>query len=627
MSYSTTETVKKGVQAAMPTRSFTPPRSFLLPQTSVDHLSLETQSFTGTDISTRLGHDFGRVSVMPSSSSLDNSSIQPVAQPCPLSSSPRACPFGGACHTCPAKVQTKLKIGQSNDIYEQEADRVAEIVMRMPDSGTKVEVAPTTAPPIVHEVLRSPGEPLDATTRVFMESRFGYDFSQVRIHNDSKAAKSAHAVNALAYTVGREIVFGDGQYAPSSSNGKRLLSHELTHICQNMTEAKGQSLRRYEFYEHKEIGDETLSELLEFLQTPEGEKWIGGTAKRDTLATQIREDKKYFASHEGKISVGNGLKLTPGEIIGLYGDFYGSLSNLAQASKEEIESLLLVGKKQQTKRLTTEEANREFDRITKGRYLRLAESGAMKHLGPKNREEWLRLHQEAMNTAQKSGPNNDKLLQEALFIDTAGGHFLTDAFASGHTYDAPRVVAEIQSYLANKPPILTENPEMQLYHAVVEWKGQIPNLVLKNIHDHFNVVGFDVENQRGMIWKTFGDDRLKNARETRYIAALAVFESRQQIFLACKGVISDPKEILELLPDEKSVAAATKQAIAYIPEAVQDVSHLIYKQRGMISGVLPKTLKFLGPLIQSNIEAVGSPRPQQSKDDTGVKAQFNILSW
>jgi hypothetical protein len=87
-------------------------------------------------------------------------------------------------------------------------------------------------PPIVHEVLHTPGQPLDAQTRAFMEPRFGHDFSQVRVHTDAKAAESARAVNALAYTVGRDVVFGVGQYSPGTSDGKRLLAHELTHLVQ-----------------------------------------------------------------------------------------------------------------------------------------------------------------------------------------------------------------------------------------------------------------------------------------------------------------------------------------------------------------------------------------------------------
>jgi len=96
-----------------------------------------------------------------------------------------------------------------------------------------VGAAPVTAvPPIAHEVLGSPGQPLDAGTRAFMEPRFGHDFSQVRVHSDANAAESARAVNALAYTVGGDVVFGTGQYSPGTSEGRRFLAHELTHVVQ-----------------------------------------------------------------------------------------------------------------------------------------------------------------------------------------------------------------------------------------------------------------------------------------------------------------------------------------------------------------------------------------------------------
>ncbi|MEO7908474.1 MAG: DUF4157 domain-containing protein [Roseiflexaceae bacterium] len=87
-------------------------------------------------------------------------------------------------------------------------------------------------PPIVHDVLRSPGQPLDAATRAFLEPRFGHDFSGVRVHTDARAAESVQTVNALAYTVGQNIVFGVGQYAPGTSAGRRLMAHELTHVVQ-----------------------------------------------------------------------------------------------------------------------------------------------------------------------------------------------------------------------------------------------------------------------------------------------------------------------------------------------------------------------------------------------------------
>ncbi len=99
--------------------------------------------------------------------------------------------------------------------------------------------ASTEAPAIVHDVLRSPGRPLDRDTRGFMESRFGHDFSGVRVHTDPQAADSARAVQAEAYTVGRQIVFGNSSYAPTTRAGRRLLAHELTHVVQQSGQPSG----------------------------------------------------------------------------------------------------------------------------------------------------------------------------------------------------------------------------------------------------------------------------------------------------------------------------------------------------------------------------------------------------
>lgn len=96
-------------------------------------------------------------------------------------------------------------------------------------------------PPIVPEVLRSPGQPLDPATRAFFEPQFGHDFSQVRVHTDTKAAESARAVDALAYTAGRDVVFGAGRYQPGSQQGRHLLAHELAHAVQQETLSGGLS--------------------------------------------------------------------------------------------------------------------------------------------------------------------------------------------------------------------------------------------------------------------------------------------------------------------------------------------------------------------------------------------------
>src|SRR4030095_1141382 len=91
----------------------------------------------------------------------------------------------------------------------------------------------STAPSIVQDVLSSSsGKSMDEGTRSFMESRFNYDFSNVKIHDNELAAKSANSINALAYTSGNNVVFNSQQYNPGSGAGKKLLAHELTHVVQ-----------------------------------------------------------------------------------------------------------------------------------------------------------------------------------------------------------------------------------------------------------------------------------------------------------------------------------------------------------------------------------------------------------
>jgi Domain of unknown function (DUF4157) len=163
--------------------------------------------------------------------------------------------------TARTKIQPKLTVSTPEDMYEQEADRVAEQVMSMPEPQLQrtcpcgggcpscqneqaahehLQTKPVqakdggeiAAPRIVNEVLHSPGQPLDPSTRVFMESRFGHDFSHVRVHSHAAAVAAANAVNARAFTVSNALVFGAGQYSPASSEGRRLLAHELTHVVQ-----------------------------------------------------------------------------------------------------------------------------------------------------------------------------------------------------------------------------------------------------------------------------------------------------------------------------------------------------------------------------------------------------------
>ena len=168
----------------------------------------------------------------------------------------RQCACGGGCPSCQEQslLQTKLKIGEPGDQYEQEADRVAEQVLAPLTHSAVSEEAPPhiqrftgqatgradmSAPASVDRVLSSSGSPLDLALRQDMEHRFGHDFSQVRVHTDATAEQSAQDVSALAYTVGNNIVFGAGQFAPATHEGRQLLAHELVHTVQ-----QGQGVRR-----------------------------------------------------------------------------------------------------------------------------------------------------------------------------------------------------------------------------------------------------------------------------------------------------------------------------------------------------------------------------------------------
>jgi hypothetical protein len=110
---------------------------------------------------------------------------------------------------------------------------------RTPRCDNKEQTASGSVPLSVYDVLRSPGQQLDSAMRGSMESRFRHDFSQVRVHTDDQAAKSVKVFQTRAYTVGNDIVFGAGQYAPATSQGRELLFHELIHVTQNGGNTRG----------------------------------------------------------------------------------------------------------------------------------------------------------------------------------------------------------------------------------------------------------------------------------------------------------------------------------------------------------------------------------------------------
>jgi hypothetical protein len=188
-----------------------------------------------------------------------------LGQPFPLPTIAR-CACGGSCPRCQANSDSSNapRVSQPSDPAEREADHVADQVMRMPNPTFSSSIAPTK--PVIQRkckeceaeeekliqtkrespssattafdvgtatrAARQGGARLTSEVRSYFEPRFGQDFSHVRVHTGSEAAGGAQAIRARAYTIGRDIVFGAGEYAPGSHEGRKLLAHELAHVAQ-----------------------------------------------------------------------------------------------------------------------------------------------------------------------------------------------------------------------------------------------------------------------------------------------------------------------------------------------------------------------------------------------------------
>ena len=200
-------------------------------------------------------------------------------------------------------IRPKLKVSLPNDVYEKEADRVAEQIMETPisnststamyskddkisrkcvacemeekeeeDDNKKVKLsigrkslsnsnnleATDEITNQINKVRSSEGSSLDNATRDFLEPKLGYDLSDVRIHTGEMAARSAPSLNSLAYTIGNDVIFGEGQYEPYSEKGKKLLAHELTHVVQ----------QDYQETRPKRIRSDHIGQLIQRVPAP-----------------------------------------------------------------------------------------------------------------------------------------------------------------------------------------------------------------------------------------------------------------------------------------------------------------------------------------------------------------------
>jgi len=353
-------------------------------------------------------------------------------------------------------LQTRLAVSQPEDVYEREAECIANEVMRMPepaigfapapprmqrlcgectkelarepmeqgelirtrllpgaalqrqtlpdeDELLQTRSGPGAAPEVSAQIeaaintLRGRGQPLPEPVRAFMEPRFGADFRGVRAHTDAGAAELARAVDAQAFTVGRDVVFDSGYYAPDTVSGRYLLAHELTHVVQ---QGGATEIHRFTGEEHRQLG--------------EAGSW-GAVSD---------------------IAIGGGAFLTYGEVVAMAGDWFETLDEMRALSRtsggqQELRWVRwrALGSSGTEPTVTDAIRQRAMDR-----YFRLAARN-VSHFsaGGTAMAGYRSYHEAALRAAFHAGRlNNSDLWREALTTEAFGNHFLTDMFAGGH---------------------------------------------------------------------------------------------------------------------------------------------------------------------------------------------------
>lgn len=448
-------------------------------------------------------------------------------------------------------LQRKLAIGSANDPLEREADEVARMVTAPAKHG---QLPPTiqrssaqtggdagSAPESVERVLSRTGQPLGSQVHRDMGERFGHDFAQVRVHTDADAAASADDINAKAYTVGNNVVFGSGQFNPGTDEGRFLIAHELTHVVQQSAVSNHDGkvsdshnkIMRFEFWEHKSLGD-SASDGMSFNFIKNGDK---------------RFELKY------------------GDIVALSGDHF-KVDELMMLAKIEGDNGQKVGSideiiyaiKWKHKGDSRFEANAQWSNFTFSDDVKHAVENRYANLAAKNYDHFLNPDSTLENRSKDARPTNKSpgsaasyrmshsqaikyayeygALAEgeaksyAMALEAAAQHYLSDSFAAGHVR-TPR--ESIQAYWGKLYPLFWYNmrQKISLDVAAAMDKDDIPGwitsvqflytTVLKvvsektqqkpdfNFGDLLSKVFHDKDNESGLKvvgGKIYGDDNL-----------------------------------------------------------------------------------------------------------------------
>ncbi|HKP81967.1 MAG TPA: DUF4157 domain-containing protein [Pyrinomonadaceae bacterium] len=464
-------------------------------------------------------------------------------------------------------IQTKLQISEPGDEHEQEADRVADTVMRMPEpeSSKPPAVSPVTQPeedeekvvatkskgrvPLAvredddkeekvarkteedksedeeHVDLKADGapgnipgttanhiasmngrgSPLPDSTRAFFEPRLGADLSQVRVHTDSQAAESASSINARAFTVGPNIAFGSGQYAPESERGRQLLAHELTHVMQQSHKVSPM-IQRWGELEHKTAGNEPQNEfpyrgtisvdMTALRKTPRkpandqygnisldlfsGAKvlvvgkeraWLQvvvekGTARDKKGATVVADTATGYVSKElitkspdtfdADLPIAGGLNLSYGDLTAMGGDHFKDLSQLMGEASTGLGRAKLRKLRDTIDNLKTKSVDFDDPNVISQDYADRFKDLALVNVphfsqGGTSGSTWFMMHSEATAKAfEAGGKGQTDGLMRAYVINGFADHFLTDSFSAGHVRVPRQQIIEYYKNLINQ---------------------------------------------------------------------------------------------------------------------------------------------------------------------------------
>ena len=386
---------------------------------------------------------------------------------------------------------------------------------RRPSSG-----AATPAPPVVGAALASAGTALPAAVRARFEGRLGHELGNVRVHDGATAAESARAVNALAYTVGEDVVFDTGRFAPETTLGQQLLLHELTHVVQGRrgVAATGSALMVAPADTAEEREAHTVAN-----------SGLGGS-KRAALAGAPHRLRRFQSPEHVKIGddalpgqtatiLGYG-SMPIGELIAIAGDFFESLQQIqdlahqSAAGRAEIDCA-----RQKVRSPGTTCADAAAEEAVSSRYEQLAARNwthfSTGTLGHTNRDAYIDYHSRAITSAWLAGLS-PLSVQPAMpeAIEGFGLHFLTDAFSAGHVR-TPR--EQLRTDWNGRYPSFADNLISMIGCYIATW-----------IYDEDQPTKAGIRLSRDTIWKgvhavLFDVDGVEDAVRARAGSRLSTF--------------------------------------------------------------------------------------------------------